>query len=54
MGYEKVVSMSGGYTAWKNAGNKWVADRQFTQEQIPAMRGTLRCRKSAKKDRQNY
>jgi adenylyltransferase/sulfurtransferase len=34
MGYEKVVSMSGGYTAWKNAGNKWVADRQFTQEQI--------------------
>lgn len=34
MGYEKVVSMSGGYTSWKNAGNKWVADRQFTQEQI--------------------
>jgi adenylyltransferase/sulfurtransferase len=34
MGYENVVSMSGGYTAWKNAGNKWVADRQFTQEQI--------------------
>lgn len=34
MGYENVVSMSGGYTAWKNSGNKWVADRQFTQEQI--------------------
>jgi len=34
MGYENVVSMSGGYTAWKNAGYKWVADRQFTQEQI--------------------
>jgi len=34
MGYEKVVSMSGGYTAWKNAGHKWVADRQFTPEQI--------------------
>ncbi|MGH7966515.1 MAG: molybdopterin-synthase adenylyltransferase MoeB [Candidatus Binatia bacterium] len=34
MGYENVVSMSGGYTAWKNAGNKWVADRQFTAEQI--------------------
>jgi len=34
MGYENVVSMSGGYTAWKNAGHKWVADRQFTQEQI--------------------
>jgi molybdopterin/thiamine biosynthesis adenylyltransferase/rhodanese-related sulfurtransferase len=34
MGYENVVSMSGGYTAWKNAGHKWVADRQFTLEQI--------------------
>lgn len=34
MGYENVVSMSGGYTAWKNAGNKWVADRQFTPDQI--------------------
>src|SRR5216684_173125 len=34
MGYENVVSMSGGYTAWKNAGYKWVADRQFTPEQI--------------------
>ena len=34
MGYENVTSMSGGYTAWKNAGYKWVADRQFTQEQI--------------------
>jgi sulfur-carrier protein adenylyltransferase/sulfurtransferase len=34
MGYENVASMSGGYTAWKNAGYKWVADRQFTPEQI--------------------
>jgi len=34
MGYENVVSMSGGYTAWKNAGYKWVAARQFTPEQI--------------------
>jgi len=34
MGYENVASMAGGYTAWKNAGNKWVADRQFTPEQI--------------------
>lgn len=34
MGYENVVSMAGGYTAWKNAGNTWVADRQFTPEQI--------------------
>jgi len=34
MGYENVVSMSGGYTAWKNAGYKWMADRQFTPEQI--------------------
>ena len=34
MGYENVTSMSGGYTAWKNAGYKWVADRQFTPDQI--------------------
>ena len=34
MGYENVSSMSGGYTAWKNAGYTWVADRQFSQEQI--------------------
>src|SRR6266849_10601172 len=34
MGYENVVSMSGGYTAWKNAGYKWVANHQFTPEQI--------------------
>jgi len=34
MGYESVVSMSGGYTAWKGAGYKWVQDRQFTPEQI--------------------
>jgi len=34
MGYENVLSMSGGYTAWKNAGYTWVADRQFTPEQL--------------------
>ncbi len=34
LGYENVSSMAGGYTAWKNAGYKWVADRQFSQEQI--------------------
>lgn len=34
MGYENVSSMSGGYTSWKNAGHKWVADRQFSQDQI--------------------
>ena len=34
MGYENVMSMTGGYTAWKNAGYKWVANRQFTPEQI--------------------
>ena len=34
MGYENVASMSGGYTAWKGAGYKWVQDRQFTPEQI--------------------
>ncbi len=34
MGYANVTSMSGGYTAWKNAGNPFKVDRQFTPEQI--------------------
>ena len=34
MGYEDVTSMSGGYTAWKNAGFKWAQDHQFTPEQV--------------------
>jgi len=34
MGYEDVISMSGGYTAWKNEGFEFVQDRQFSQEQL--------------------
>ena len=34
LGYEDVISMSGGYTAWKNEGYSFVQDRQFTQEQL--------------------
>jgi adenylyltransferase/sulfurtransferase len=34
MGYKNVVSMSGGYTAWKNAGYPWKQDRAFTAEQL--------------------
>jgi len=33
MGYENVVSMSGGFTAWKNAAMPFTQDRQFSQEQ---------------------
>ncbi len=33
MGYENVVSMAGGYNAWKGAGHRVVQDRQFTAEQ---------------------
>jgi adenylyltransferase/sulfurtransferase len=33
MGYQNVVSMAGGYGAWKTAGYKWVQDHQFTPEQ---------------------
>jgi molybdopterin/thiamine biosynthesis adenylyltransferase/rhodanese-related sulfurtransferase len=33
MGYENVVSMSGGFTGWKNAGLPFATDRQWTQEQ---------------------
>ncbi|GIW45792.1 MAG: hypothetical protein KatS3mg077_3074 [Candidatus Binatia bacterium] len=34
MGYENVVSMAGGFTAWKNKGYPWKQDRQFTPEQL--------------------
>jgi molybdopterin/thiamine biosynthesis adenylyltransferase/rhodanese-related sulfurtransferase len=34
LGYTNVVSMSGGYAAWKGAGHPWVADRQFTPDQL--------------------
>ncbi len=34
MGYQKVFSMAGGYSAWKGAGYPWVQDRQFTAEQL--------------------
>ncbi|HVO24663.1 MAG TPA: molybdopterin-synthase adenylyltransferase MoeB [Candidatus Margulisiibacteriota bacterium] len=33
MGYQKVISMTGGYSAWKGAGYPWKQDRQFTLEQ---------------------
>ena len=34
MGYTNVVSMTGGFTAWKNAGMPFVQDHQFTAEQL--------------------
>lgn len=34
LGYSDVVSMSGGYGAWKGAGHEWVQDFQFTPEQL--------------------
>ncbi len=34
LGYTNVVSMSGGFSAWKNGGHPWVADRQFTADQL--------------------
>src|SRR5512143_3745656 len=34
LGYTNVVSMSGGFSAWKNAGHPWQADRQFTPDQL--------------------
>ncbi len=34
MGYANVVSMSGGYGAWKAAGYPWKQDRQFSAEQL--------------------
>lgn len=34
MGYSNVVSMTGGFGAWKQSGNEWVADKQFTPDQL--------------------
>ncbi len=34
MGYTNVVSMTGGFTAWKNAGLPFVQDHQFSAEQL--------------------
>jgi molybdopterin/thiamine biosynthesis adenylyltransferase/rhodanese-related sulfurtransferase len=34
MGYADVVSMTGGYGAWKNSGKPWEQDFQFSQEQL--------------------
>jgi sulfur-carrier protein adenylyltransferase/sulfurtransferase len=34
MGYANVVSMAGGFGAWKGAGNAWKADRQFSADQL--------------------
>jgi len=34
MGYQNVISMTGGYNAWKNGGFKWVQDFQYTPEQL--------------------
>jgi adenylyltransferase/sulfurtransferase len=34
MGYERVVSMAGGYNAWKGSGHPIVQERQFTAEQL--------------------
>ncbi len=34
MGYENVYNMAGGFNAWKNNGLPWVADRQFTEDEL--------------------
>lgn len=34
MGYEKVISMAGGFSAWKSQGYPWKQDRQFSPEQL--------------------
>jgi molybdopterin/thiamine biosynthesis adenylyltransferase/rhodanese-related sulfurtransferase len=34
MGYTDVVSMAGGYGAWKNSGKPWEQDFKFTEEQL--------------------
>src|SRR6185369_3920925 len=34
MGYTNVVSMTGGFSAWKNAGMPFTQDHQFSAEQL--------------------
>lgn len=34
LGYTNVVSMAGGFAAWKGGGHPWEADRQFTADQL--------------------
>lgn len=34
MGYNNVVSMTGGFSSWKESGKEWVADKQFTPDQL--------------------
>src|SRR5260370_19822734 len=34
MGYENVYNLNGGFNAWKDKGLPWVADPQFTQDEI--------------------
>jgi molybdopterin/thiamine biosynthesis adenylyltransferase/rhodanese-related sulfurtransferase len=34
LGYEKVYNLVGGFNSWKDRGLPWVADRQFTQDEI--------------------
>src|SRR5260221_4562627 len=34
LGYENIYNMTGGFNSWKDRGLPWVADRQFTQDEI--------------------
>jgi len=34
MGYENLYNLQGGFNAWKQAGLPWVADRQFSQDEL--------------------
>jgi adenylyltransferase/sulfurtransferase len=34
MGYENLYNLNGGFNAWKDKGLPWVADRQFTQDEL--------------------